>query len=184
MVEFEHQVSGSEEAFTLHCVNYILDAWKADHGITLPDTTIRISSHFRVHWGREEIPIPPWSDDPWFTITTTGEAALGWYIPGHKLIYIVAGRWGSARTLYHELCHIITPTDVDHQDSRWPQWAQREREIFWKLRGEWFDWDSSGKLDRLDKLAEAAQASIIMKRALISKPSRPLCETVPPLKRN
>lgn len=157
VVEFESEVTGSEEAFALYCVDYILTVWKKDHNVTPRSGVIRISHRPRVYWGQREIGIPPWSDDPWFTIKNGGQTALGFYIARYRLMYIVAGRWGTAPSLYHELCHMnFAPRDVKHVDKRWPRWRKRGRQIETTLRKKRYEWYESGKIDELNRLAERA----------------------------
>jgi hypothetical protein len=157
-VEFEDEVSGAEEGFALFCVDYILNKWAADFGIQIKPATIRISRQFRVFWGGEDVPFPPWSDDPWFTLRTAGKAALGFYIHrgGQDLIYLTAGRWSSLPALYHEICHLmLAPRDVDHENPGWDTWQDRQYELQDELLSEWFEWDSDGRFDKLNEKVEA-----------------------------
>jgi len=146
-VEFEHEVSSFEEERALFSIDYVIRAWERDHKVLPLGWTIRISSRLAVYWG------PPWSDDPWFTLRTTGERALGWCIPSQQLVYITLGRWSNVPSLYHEFCHAaLVPADVDHSDPRWDDWDDRGRELAWNLRvlawgetpiGIW--WDNLGE---------------------------------------
>lgn len=139
-VEFEHEVSAFEEEFALFSVDYTIKEWEKDHGSLPPGWTIRISSYSSVYWGKEELPFPPWSDDPWFTITSAGKKALGWCIPSKRLVYITLGRWSNLPALYHEFCHVaLAPNDPDHKDPRWPKWRSKCRELEWSLQDIWWD---------------------------------------------
>ena len=139
-VEFEHEISSFEEERALYSIDYVIRAWEKDHKILPPGWRIRISSHSAVYWGQEDVPVPPWSDDPWFTLKTKGERALGWCIPSEKLVYITLGKWSNVPSLYHEFCHAaLVPEDGDHSDPRWSDWNDRGRELAWNLRGIWWD---------------------------------------------
>jgi hypothetical protein len=160
MVEFENEVSGSDEAFSLFCVNYILNAFASDHGKSIRPVTIRISYHPQVRWGGEKVPIPWWTDEPWFTIKRAGKAARGFYVAEKDLIYITAGRWGTASVLYHELCHMyFAPRDVDHDHLKWPEWDDRRRELRRELIKVWWEWHRSGKHDAFDEKVNAEVAA-------------------------
>ncbi len=160
-VEFEDEVSGSEEGFALFCVDYILKAWAADFGFRSKAATIKISYMPTVHRkSRVLFGVPPWSDDPWFTVRQVGEGARGWCFHADNLLYVTAGRYNTISVLYHELCHLnVAKGDRDHIHAGWDEWDDRAREIYWELRSKWFEWRSSGKFDELDDKVEAELAA-------------------------